>query len=123
MLKINNMFQTEQSRCQNTDRFNNLSKWLLDQNLFEDKVVRVVKCLESFLDYDSDVEYKVVHVQMKNDCNPFTTQCKVFITKKLYDSDVDWRACKIETPVSERGLTVGYLIEEREIGDAVLRCV
>lgn len=123
MLKINNMFQTEQARCQNTDRFNNLSKWLLDQNLFEDKVVRVVKCLESFLDYDSDVEYKVVHVQMKNDCNPFTTQCKVFITKKLYDSDVDWRACKIETPVSERGLTVGYLIEEREIGDAVLRCV
>lgn len=123
MLKINHMFQTEQARCQNTDRFNNLSKWLLDQNLFEDKVVRVVKCLESFLDYDSDVEYKVVHVQMKNDCNPFTTQCKVFITKKLYDSDVDWRACKIETPVSERGLTIGYLIEEREIGDAVLRCV
>lgn len=123
MLKINHMFQTEQARCQDTDRFNDLSKWLSDQNLMDEKIVRVVKCLESFLDYDSGVEYKVVHVQMKNDWNPVTIQCKLFITKKLYDSDVDWRACKIETPVSERGLTVGYLIEEREIGDAVLSCL
>lgn len=123
MLKINHMFQTEQARCQDTDRFNNLSKWLLCQNLREEKIVRVVRCLESFLEYDSDIEYKVVHVQMKNDWNPFTTQCRLFITKKLYDSNIDWRACKIETSVSERGLTVGYLIEEREIGDAVLSCV